>query len=61
MLISVAPAHPVFPVVDWGRQGGPEGSVVRTELVGREAELGVLVESLEGALAGRPHAVLCQG
>jgi DNA-binding CsgD family transcriptional regulator len=34
---------------------------VRTELVGREAELGVLVESLESALAGRPHVVLCQG
>ena len=34
---------------------------MRTELVGREAELGVLVTSLEGALAGRPHVVLCQG
>ncbi|HEV2760757.1 MAG TPA: AAA family ATPase [Acidimicrobiales bacterium] len=35
--------------------------MVRTELVGREAELGVLVASLEGALAGRPHVLLCQG
>jgi len=34
---------------------------VRTQLVGREAELGLLVESLEEALAGRPHVVLCQG
>ena len=34
---------------------------MRTELVGREAELGALVESLDGALAGRPHVVLCQG
>ena len=34
---------------------------MRTELVGRQAELGVLVEGLEGALAGRPHVVLCQG
>ena len=34
---------------------------MRAELVGREAELGVLVESLEGALAGRPQVVLCQG
>ena len=32
-----------------------------TKLVGRQAELGVLVESLEGALAGRPNVVLCQG
>ena len=34
---------------------------MRTELVGREAELGVLLESLEGALAGRPRVVLCNG
>ena len=34
---------------------------MRTELVGREAELGVLVDGIEGALAGRPHVVLCQG
>ncbi len=57
----MAPAQLVCSVVDYGRQEGPEGSVVRTELVGREAELGVLVESLDGALAGRPHVVLCQG
>ena len=34
---------------------------MRTELVGREAELGVLAESLGGALEGRPLVVLCQG
>jgi len=34
---------------------------VRTELVGRDAELGVLVNALEGALAGQPRIVLCQG
>ncbi len=47
--------------MNWGRQGGTERIVVRAELVGREAEMGVLVESLDEALAGRPHVVLCQG
>lgn len=34
---------------------------MRTELVGREAEMGVLAQALEDALAGRPQVVLCQG
>jgi predicted ATPase len=34
---------------------------MRTELVGRERELAVLVASLDAALAGEPRVVLCRG
>ncbi|HUR18926.1 MAG TPA: AAA family ATPase [Acidimicrobiales bacterium] len=34
---------------------------MRTELVGREAELRLLVESLDSALAGSPRVLVCQG
>src|SRR5215217_5707872 len=52
--------HLERPVLHWWVPE-PEGEAMRAELVGREAELAVLTDSLAAVLDGLPRVVVCEG